>query len=153
MYDPGFRLQGEAPHILIKAINGYDQRESLVRFALTGSQGEYSLEEIDDIKFKNKYAATLWILLNEGKIKEIKGLSEIENDKRVVANVQRLYVGDEVYNEWIGTEKQVLTRIYIVCDSKEELLSCIDEFQEKIKVLSENGLSLVLGGVDTNKIK
>lgn len=153
MYDPGFRLQGEAPHILIKAINGYDQRESLVRFALTGSQGEYSLEEIDDIKFKNKYAATLWILLNEGKIKEINGLTEIENDKRVVANVQRLYVGDEVYNEWIGTEKQVLTRIYIVCDSKEELLSCIDEFQEKIKVLSENALSLVLGGVDTNKIK
>lgn len=153
MYDPGFRLQGEAPHILIKAINGYDQRESLVRFALTSSQGAYSLEKIDDINFKNKYAATLWILLNEGKIKEIKGLSEIENDKRVVENVQRLYVGDEVYKDWIGTEKQVLTRIYIVCDSKEELRICIDELQEKIKVLSENGLSLVLGGVDTNKIK
>ena len=36
VYDTGFRLQGEAPHLLMKEIQGFDQREMLIRFALTG---------------------------------------------------------------------------------------------------------------------
>ena len=32
LYDTGFRLQGEAPHLLMKAIHGFDQREMLIRF-------------------------------------------------------------------------------------------------------------------------
>ena len=35
VYDTGFRLQGEAPHLLLKAIHGYDQREMLINFALS----------------------------------------------------------------------------------------------------------------------
>ena len=38
-YDPGFRLQGEAMHIHINAINGFDHRKMLINFALTGSMG------------------------------------------------------------------------------------------------------------------
>ena len=45
VYDPGFRLQGEAPHLLMKAINGFDQREMLIRFALTGSEGKIDLRK------------------------------------------------------------------------------------------------------------
>jgi biotin carboxylase len=38
-YDPGFRLQGEAMHIHINKINGFDHRTMLINFALTGSMG------------------------------------------------------------------------------------------------------------------
>jgi hypothetical protein len=152
MYDPGFRLQGEAPHFLIKAINGFDQREMLIRYALTGSEGDVDLEKEDDLRFRGKSAATLWILLKKGKIAKIVGLENVKNDPRVVQNIQRLYEGDTVEADWIGTEKQVMTRLYIVCNSKKELVACIDEYQDKIHVYDTEGNSMRLKGMDTSII-
>lgn len=151
VYDTGFRLQGEAPHLLMKAVHGFDQREMLVRFALTGSEGDVNLEKDDDTKFRGKWAATVWFLLKKGKITRIEGLDNLDQDERVVDNVQRLYEGDVVVKEWIGTEKQVLTRLYLVCDTKEELADCIKEYQTNVKVFDENGNNMVLTGFDADK--
>ena len=151
VYDTGFRLQGEAPHLLMKAIHGFDQREMLIRFALTGSEGAVNLEIDDDTSLRGKWASTLWILLKQGHIAKIEGMDDINNDPRIVANIQRLHEGDDVAPEWIGNEKQVLTRIYLVCDSKEELAECLKEYQSKIKVYDENGNNLVLKGFDVDK--
>lgn len=151
VYDTGFRLQGEAPHLLMKAIHGFDQREMLIRFALTGSEGDVNLETDDDTRLRGKWASTLWFLLKEGHIAKIEGLDDLDKDKRVVANIQRLNVGDDVSADWIGNEKQVLTRMYLVCDSKEELADCLKEYQNKVKVFDEQGNNLVLKGFDVNK--
>lgn len=151
VYDTGFRLQGEAPHLLMKAIHGFDQREMLIKFALTGSEGDVDLKKEDDPFFRGKWAATLWFLLRKGRIKKITGLENVEKDSRIVANIQRLYVGDEVQEEWIGTEKQVLTRLYLVCDSKKELAETLNEYMNKVKVFEENGNSMVLDGFNVSK--
>lgn len=151
VYDTGFRLQGEAPHLLMKAIHGFDQREMLIRFALTGSEGAVNLKAEDDTRLRGKWAGVLWFLLKKGHIAKIEGLDRIESDKRVVANVQRLHESDDVLPEWIGNEKQVLTRIYLVCDSKEELAAALKEYQGKVKVYDENGENLVLNGFDADK--
>lgn len=148
VYDTGFRLQGEAPHILMKAIHGFDQREMLITYALIGSEGDFNIMKEDDAHFRGKYAATLWFLLKEGTIGKIEGLQNIEKDKRIVANIQRLYENDIVLTEWIGTEKQVLTRLYMVCDSKEELLQTLLECQKKVKVKDTNGIDMLLEGFD-----
>lgn len=150
VYDTGFRLQGEAPHFLIKAIQGFDQREMLIRFALTGSEGELNLEEADDTYLRGKWAATLWFLLKKGKIAKIEGFENLSEDKRVVENVQRLNIGDTVPEEWIGNEKQVLTRMYLVCDTKQELADCLKEYMEKVKVFDENGNNMLLNGFDVD---
>ena len=151
VYDTGFRLQGEAPHLLIKAIQGFDQREMLIRYALTGSAGDLNLEEADDTYLRGKWAATQWFLLKQGKIAKIEGFEEMDNDPRVVANVQRLYEGDTVPEEWIGNEKQVLTRLYLVCDSKQELADTLKEYAEKVKAFDENGNNMILKGFDIDK--
>jgi biotin carboxylase len=151
VYDTGFRLQGEAPHLLMKAIHGFDQREMLIRFALTGSEGDVDLKTEDDTRLRGKWASTLWILLKQGHIAEIEGLDDIADDPAVVANIQRLHEGDDVLPEWIGNEKQVLTRMYLVCDSKEELAARLKEYQSKIKVYDENGNDLVLSGFNVDK--
>lgn len=151
VYDTGFRLQGEAPHLLMKAIHGFDQREMLIRFALTGSEGDVNLETDDDTRLRGKWASTLWFLLKQGHIEKIEGLENIEKDERVVANIQRLHEGDDVSAEWIGNEKQVLTRLYLVCDSKEELATCLKEYQNKVKVYDKNGNNLVLEGFNVDK--
>lgn len=151
VYDTGFRLQGEAPHLLIKAIQGFDQREMLIRYALTGSAGDLDLEEADDTYLRGKWAATQWFLLKQGKITKIEGFEEMDNDPRVVANVQRLYEGDTIPKEWIGNEKQVLTRLYLVCDSKQELADALKEYAEKVKAFDENGNNMILKGFDIDK--
>ena len=151
VYDTGFRLQGEAPHLLMKAIHGFDQREMLIRFALTGSEGDIDLKTEDDTHLRGKWAATLWFLLKAGKITKIEGLDELDKDKRIVANIQRLHEGDTVVPEWIGNEKQVLTRMYLVCDSKTELAETLKYYQDTVKVLDENGNNMLLKGFDVDK--
>lgn len=151
VYDTGFRLQGEAPHLLMKAIHGFDQREMLIRFALTGSEGDIDLEKDDDTKLRGKWAATLWFLLKQGKITKIEGLDALDNDPKVVANIQRLHEGDTVLHEWIGNEKQVLTRMYLVCDSKQELADTLKHYQQTVHVYDENGNDLCLKGFDADK--
>lgn len=151
VYDTGFRLQGEAPHLLIKAVHGFDQREMLIRYALTGSERDVDLKKDDDALFRGKWAATLWFLLKEGRISRINGLDNILKDERIVANVQRLYEGDVVKNEWIGTEKQVLTRVYIVCDTKEKLAEALKEYMNKVSVVDENGDEMLLHGFNVDR--
>ncbi|MCI8887568.1 MAG: carbamoyl-phosphate-synthetase [Hungatella sp.] len=151
VYDTGFRLQGEAPHLLMKAIHGFDQREMLIRFALTGSEGNVDLKNDDDTRLRGKWAATLWFLLKHGKIAKIEGLEKLDEDERVVANVQRLHEGDTVVPEWIGNEKQVLTRLYLVCNSKVELAETLQYYINKVKVLDESGCNMLLKGFDVNQ--
>jgi biotin carboxylase len=151
VYDTGFRLQGEAPHLLMKAIHGFDQREMLIRFALTGSEGDIDLKTEDDTKLRGKWAATLWFLLKEGKINKIVGLDELNKDERIVANIQRLQEGDTVLHEWIGNEKQVLTRMYLICNSKMELADALKYYMNTVKVFDESGNNMLLKGFDVNK--
>ena len=151
VYDTGFRLQGEAPHLLINAIQGFDQREMLIRFALTGSQGELDLKVADDPMLRGKWAATLWFLLKKGTITKIEGLENIENDARIIANAQRLHEGDVVPQEWIGNEKQVMTRLYLVCDTKQELADALGEYMQKVKAYDQNGDNMILNGFDIKK--
>ena len=87
-------------------------------------------------------------MLKVGTISKIIGLDDLADDDRIVANVQRFYIGDSVLPEWIGTEKQVFTRLYIVCDSKEKLKEAIEEYREKISVFDESGNNMLLNGFD-----
>lgn len=151
VYDTGFRLQGEAPHLLMKAIHGFDQREMLIRFALTGSEGSIDLSKDDDTRLRGKWAGTKWFLLKQGEIAKIEGLDQVENDPCIVANIQRLHEGDTVVPEWIGNEKQVLTRLYIVCDTKEELAERMNHYEKTVRVLNKEGESMLLKGFDVEK--
>ncbi len=148
VYDTGFRLQSEASNLLIENICGYDQRELLVNFALTGSEGELDLASADDPRLHGQAAASIWYLLKEGVVSRIEGLSGIEKDPHVIACVQRLFVGDEILPEWVGTEQQVMLRIFLVCDTKQELAEKISEYQQKIKAFDASGQDLLLTGFD-----
>ncbi len=151
VYDTGFRLQGEAPHFIIKAIQGFDQREMLIRFALTGSEGNIDLTKDDDSFLRGKWASTVWFLLKEGTISRIEGLENISKDSRVVQLVQRFHEGNMVKTEWVGTEKQVFARLYLVCETKMELADAITEYQNKVKVYDTNGNNMLLKGFDARQ--
>ncbi|SKB46583.1 ATP-grasp domain-containing protein [Maribacter arcticus] len=148
-YDPGFRLQGEAPHIHLAHINGFDHRKMLINFAFTGVLGDDDFPEKNDYMFKGKKACTIWVLLKEGTINSIKGISEIKADKNVIFVLDRFKEGDVVKKEWLGTERQVFSRIYVVADSIEELNSKMSEFKNKLVITDNSGKNMILTWPET----
>jgi biotin carboxylase len=152
-YDPGFRLQGEAPHIHIAEINKFDHRKMLLNFSLTGSLGVDDFEERNDCLFRNKYATTIWVLLKSGKIGEVIGLDKIRNDENVSFLLQRFKENDVVEPNVLGTERQVFARIYVQCDSFKQLEKKIIEFQEILAINDINGENMIIDWLDPQKIK
>lgn len=152
VYDPGFRLQGEAPNLLIENINSFDQRKMLVKFALCGSMGDEMLDEIDDCYFKNKFASTIWFLLKEGQIGKISGMDEIIELPQVVKVVQRMNEGDIIIPDFVGTEKQVLARVYVVCDDKNEFKKTADKIHSLIDVKDTQNNNMLLKCFDYKNI-
>ena len=55
-------------------------------------------------------------------------------------------------NGWIGTEKQVFTRLYIVCNSRLELADVITEYRQKIRVISDDNKEMLLKGFSLTKM-
>jgi biotin carboxylase len=152
VYDPGFRLQGEAPNLHIEAVNGFDQKAMLIRHALTGSMGAEDLNTMNDCHFRGKHAATIWYLAKEGRIGRIEGIAEATADPFVFKVVQRLFEGDLVTHQMVGTEAQVVARLYMVCDTKEELVGKVKQFQDAVVVHDEKGVRMLLDGFDVGAI-
>jgi len=151
-YDPGFRLQGEGPHIMINAVNGFDHPSMLINFALTGSMAGDNISAYNDYLLKGKTACTLWVLLRAGTIKSIIGLDSVRQDKSVVHIVQRFNEGDEVLPSMVGNEKQVLARIYIVADNYDKMIGKIDEIKSRLSVIDEHGNSMIIDLIDIDQL-
>jgi biotin carboxylase len=145
-YDPGYRLQGEAPNNIIYHSTGLNQIELLIDFAAGNNLNKYKNLIRDEPKLNGKYGATVWFLLKKGKIKSITGIEQYKNDPAVVEMLQRFYVNDEITEEMLGTEAQVFIRIYVVVNSKVERKLKIDEIQTNIKVLNTNYENMLLKG-------
>ncbi len=143
-YDPGFRLQGEAPDIYIANINGFNHKEMLINYAFTGVFGDNDLPEKNDYRFKGKIGCTIWVLLKAGTIDSIQGLKEIKADETVVFIMQRFKTGDTIEEEWLGTEKQVFARIYVVGSSIQEINKKIREFENLLGIVDTNGENMIL---------
>ncbi len=143
-YDPGFRLQGEAPNIPIEHINGFDHREMLINFALTGVFGKEDFAQRNDYMFRGKMSCTIWVLLKGGKIDSIQGLDKIKDDENVVFVLDRFKEGDTVEKDWLGTERQVFARIYVVAETIQGVNAKITEFKDLLNIFDQNGESMIL---------
>ncbi len=143
-YDVGFRLQGEAPQILLKNINQFDQVQMLIDFAMTGKFGLESIANKNDPLLHGGYAATIWFLAKEGKINSIQGLKQIQENTNIIEIRQRLFEGDEVASSMIGNEKQVVMRVYIKGKCKEDLITTYNYVVRNLKVIDNNNQSQLL---------
>ena len=143
-YDPGFRLQGEAPHIYLKHFNGFDQREMLLNFALTGSMYHGNFEKVNDFRFGGKFATTVWILLKAGQINKIKGMESISNHANIIHILQRFVEDETVSESMLGTERQVFARIFTVSNSPKESANTIRYIYDHLSILDKHGKNMIL---------
>ena len=133
-YDPGFRLQGEAPDLHIYNVTGFDQKKFLINYAL-------GIKDTQIHKPFDKFNATIWILLKSGTINKIDIFKE---DPSIFYISQRFNNGDIITDDMLGTERQVAARIYITCNSEIELKNKISEIQSKTIVLDINNNNQIL---------
>jgi biotin carboxylase len=144
IYDPGFRLQGEGcDHHFLHA-TGYDQREALVNFALSGRMQMANNTSAVEWPSQATFAATIWVLVSDGAIGEICGLAEAQAHPNVFFIAQRLFTNDIVTHDAIGTERQVLARIYVSAPAMDKLLHAISEVEDVLAVRSMSKANMML---------
>jgi hypothetical protein len=112
-------------------------------------------KEVDGINitkadFESRYNSTIWFLLKAGEIGKIEGFEDILKDPRVFHISKRFNVGDIVQSSITGTEAQVLARVYLSCNTKEDLKSKILEIQDIIKVFDIDNNNQLLKGFNVN---
>ena len=143
-YDPGFRLQGEGPHLHMLAANGVDNRKMLINFALTGQMYGKNFEEVNDVNLCGYKALTIWILLNHGTIANISGIDKLRKLESFREILPRFVVGDTIEPSMLGTERQVFSRIYLQNKNKEKLMMDLQKLNQAIEVISTEGNSMIL---------
>jgi formate-dependent phosphoribosylglycinamide formyltransferase (GAR transformylase) len=142
-YDPGFRLQGEGPHVYLNHIYGIDQIRILFNFAL-GKNLDTDETSLDNtFQFEGKVARTIWVLGETGTISTIEGLDKIQNNPHVISIAQRLKCGDSITDEMIDTERQVIMRIYTVASSYNEIDSVNAFVVSNLIVEDKDGKNLI----------
>ena len=143
-YDPGFRLQGEGQHVILKKIFKIDYLKMLIDLSLGKKFYNKNLSLINNVQLNNFYVCSLWVLLKKGTITKIKNLETILQNKNIFKIVQRLYLNDVVNNQMVGTEKQVFARFYIKSKSKNGLINLIDFIHKNLRIMDKNNNSLII---------
>lgn len=146
-YDPGFRLQGEPSDVHEFFHLGSKSYANLLSIACSDFN-----EPAFNYKSKTGVSATIWFLLNPGKISAILGFEKLADQDNVLEIRQRLNVGDIVKYDDIGTEKQVFSRVCIWSKDREELKNCIKRIRKNCRIEDENGVNLLLKLNDWQKL-
>jgi biotin carboxylase len=146
-YDPGFRLQGEAPNLHMESINNFDQKKFLIDVAFGNDITDINITTAD---FENKHTSTIWFLLKEGTVNKVYGFEQIAKDPAVFHISKRLNEGDVVDSKMIGTESQVLARVYLKCETRKELEVKIKQVYNTVKVFDLEDNNQLLNNFNIN---
>lgn len=142
-YDPGFRLQGEAPHLYLKHFNGFDHREMLLNYSVGNEMYDGDFSKVNSFSFHGSYACTVWIILTPGTVARIDGVHDLQSHPSVVAVLTRFAVGDVITPDMIGTERQVFARVYLVGESRKQLSKLVHDVHTVIVVQDQSGADMI----------
>lgn len=143
-YDPGFRLQGEAPDVHVVNHFGISHVDMLLEFALYGAVSNYERYLPPYPCYaRHGHGMTLWLLCNPGIVHSIINFDSTKSDACIFATRQRFFSGDTISASMSGTEGQVFARAYMRSDTLSQVISAAQSIQKKIKVLDEGDHNLI----------
>lgn len=143
-YDPGLRLQGEAPDVHVLNESGVSHTSSLINLAL-GNDYKNKHQKSDRLIYQDGSTGhTIWLLIQPGVIKNIFGINKLLKCKNIFDFRQRFHVGDRINKELVGTEGQVFARIYVKSQNSSDLIEVINLIKNHIKVSDRKGNSMLV---------
>lgn len=144
--ETGHRFTGSQEPMIIEKMTGFSMMEMLIKYALTGETGDTNVEKVIDPHFK-QWCCKLSPIIREGEIAKITGMDKISKIPEVFYTLQSYYEGDIVNGE--GTLRQIFSRFFIATKTIEKLSEVINEIQNALSVLDQNGETMIIQTFDT----
>lgn len=137
----GYRLTGGQHYIFSKYENGISALDQLIHFAVTGEMADFKIAEKDNPRFKD-ICLNLCILGKSDKIARIEGQEYVENLPEVIHYAFLKQVGDQIGMD--GTTAQKIANLHLVLRERAQMLSVIEDIQDRFHVYNAAGDDLVL---------
>ena len=138
-HEMGYRLSGGFLYKLTEPLMGVNDLKMMIHIALGDNSITDNEIKKSDISCGNKIGAQLMAPLNAGTIGRIEGVEQVKNHPAVCDYLQYYNVGDTIEKKVVGTLGQHFCRISFICENSDELLSCINFFQNTIKIYDTDG--------------
>lgn len=152
-HEMGMRLSGGLIYKITEPLNGLNDLEMMIRFAMEGKMLPENEMIQADPYLKNKIAIDFCIPLKEGTIKEISGLNEIKLINEIIDFTQYYYTGDSIKREYIGTIQQQFCRLKFIASDLEAALKIIDKIQDTISIKNTLNENMIYMKFDVNRIR
>ena len=148
VYDIGYRTTGSLEQHLTEAVAGYSPIDMMLCHAVTGSMTDD--ERIWERVGRGLYAPCFNIscLMRPGTVDHFEGLESVLGDPHVVACVKAHVEGEFLPMSEKGRLSQIALRILGTVDRASELEPVMLRLQEQIKIISPEGESLMLQGLE-----
>lgn len=151
LYDLGFRPTGSLEYKILNRVCGYDPLEMMIYFSLTGKMGKEDIATKVNPNF-NTPAFNVSCLCTPGTIKEIIGVEEVKNMDVVEDVVVAHTKGETITEQMRGLLAQITIRVLGSVDDKEHLLSVMQNINQTIHLIGEDGRELLLPGIEYEDI-
>lgn len=139
IFEAGLRLAGEATYRFLQPLNGVNPLHHITDVSI-GRVSNHAIEK-DDPFLGGKVAAIISFVSSGGVISEMHGLEEAQQLENLIEWEQRYAPGDLIPND--GTLRQIVLRYILECANYDELNRDIALLSNLIKVLDNNGDSMV----------
>lgn len=150
-YDPAIRFPGGNYEAFFKKIFGIDLIKSTIEFALTGKISVTPSQLEKTYELNDFYTIQLDIDVGPGKISSIEGFEQIQIMPEVASIIQMLQLGDVVTKT--GDIRQRLAEIAVFTnESQDAIVKLIKTIQNTIHVCDENGKSMIVSPLDTERL-
>ena len=142
IFEAGLRSAGEAPYRILEVVNGTNYMHALVDYSLLGKVTEYNIRK-EDPKLKGKSCAVISFVSKGGRIAKITGVEEIsETIPHIISSERRYKEGDITPSG--NTLYQIVLRFVLVCDTKKQLYDDINQINNSVHVLGDDGSDICL---------
>lgn len=137
IYDVGFRLTGTQEYKILETVCGFNPLKMLVDYAITGEFGSKDLNFLVNPYFCGKKIAIVTLLVKPGKISKIIGVDKIIKMQGVKEFKLNHQENTMIPKDFEGTLKQVIARVYLLCDSSIQIEKIKKEIYLNFSVLDE----------------
>lgn len=149
-YEAGMRLNGCKTYQILEVENDYNTFEHLMNYALTGCMGEHC----DFNPKMKKWYATWNVVGTPGAVcKEFVGQKELETYPWLIKVSGSYAEGEQIPKTAKGTLIQLVARIHVYGDTKEQLLNRIDRMQTMYHVKDNDGNEVLMPPHDIEDLR
>lgn len=143
-YDMGYRITGTQEYHLLERACGFNPLKLLVDYAFTGRLGLEDAPVRVDPWFGGRHAASLTFLARPGRLSRFVGLDEVGRLPQVVAVIRNHEEGSQIPDSAAGTLNQVVLRVLLLAEARDELLGLQEQVARQVRVLDPAGRDLLV---------